>query len=84
MFSAKRLLAFVTVPTPEQEADRQVLRLREQIVRKSRCVQQQIKSFLLQYSIPEPVGLTNWSKTAVEELKGTDLSSGLRFAWMCC
>lgn len=79
VFSAKKLLSFVTVPTPEQEADRQLLRLREQMVRKSRCIQQQIKSFLLQFSIPEPEGLSNWTNAAVEELRHTTLLPELRF-----
>src|SRR3954471_65927 len=54
MHAAKGLLQPVRVPTPQEEADRQVLRLREQLVRKARAAQQQIKSFLLHYGIPEP------------------------------
>jgi transposase len=47
--------------------------------RKSRCIQQQIKSFLLQFSIPEPEGLSNWTNAAVEELRHTTLLPELRF-----
>src|SRR5262249_17270655 len=47
--SAKDLLHPVRVPTEPEEADRQVLRLREQLVGKTRAVQAQIKSFLLQH-----------------------------------
>jgi len=52
--SAKGLLHPVRVPTEQEEADRQVLRLREQLVRKTRSVQSQIKAFLLQHGIAEP------------------------------
>ena len=79
MFSEKKLLTFVRVPTVQEEADRQVVRLREQLVRKSRSVQQQIKSFLLQFGIAEPAGLANWSKAGVAQLQEIDLCSELRF-----
>ena len=42
MFSLKGLLQPVRVPTEQEEADRQVVRLREQLVRKLRSVRQQI------------------------------------------
>src|SRR4051812_10453534 len=48
-FAQKGLLTPVRVPTEQEEADRQVLRTREQLVRKSRSAQQQIKAFLLQH-----------------------------------
>src|SRR5512135_3162374 len=60
--SAKGLLHPVQVPTEQEEADRQVLRLREQMVRKARTVQAQIKAFLLQHGVAEPAGLGHWSK----------------------
>ena len=50
------------VPTEQEEADRQVVRLREQLVRKLRSIQQQIKAFLLQHGIAEPAGLAHWSR----------------------
>jgi transposase len=77
--SAKDLLHPVRVPTEQEEADRQVLRLREQLVRKTRSVQSQIKSFLLQYGIAEPAGLGHWSKASVKELRGLELLPELRF-----
>jgi hypothetical protein len=57
--SAKGLLHPVRVPTEPEEADRQVLRLREQLIRKSRSIQQQIKALLLQHGVAEPDGLTH-------------------------
>lgn len=67
------------IPTELEETDRQVLRLREQLVRKSRSVSQQIKAFLLQHGVAEPAGLGHWSKAAVEALRRLDLGAELRF-----
>jgi transposase len=77
--SAKGLLHPVRVPTEQEEADRQVLRLREQLVCKTRSVQSQIKSFLLQHGIAEPAGLGHWSKASVAMLRGLALLPELRF-----
>jgi transposase len=77
--SAKGLLHPVRVPTEQEEADRQVLRLREQLVRKTRSVQSQIKGFLLQHGIAEPVGLGHWSKSSIAVLRGLALLPELRF-----
>ena len=77
--SAKGLLHPVRVPTEQGEADRQVLRLREQLVRKTRSVQAQIKSFLLQHGITEPAGLGHWSKASVALLRSLALLPELRF-----
>src|SRR5512135_1019882 len=58
---------------------RQVLRLREQLVRKTRSVQSQIKSFLLQHRNTDPAGLGHWSKASVAVLRGLALLPELRF-----
>ena len=50
------------------------------MVRKTRSVQAQIKSFLLQHGIAEPAGLGNWSKKAIEALRRLELLLELRFA----
>ncbi len=78
-FAQKGLLQPVRVPTEPEEADRQVLRLREQLVRKSRSVQQQIKAFLLQHGLAEPKGLACWSDAALRALRQLDLGAELRF-----
>ncbi|MDD4889387.1 MAG: IS110 family transposase [Phycisphaerae bacterium] len=72
-------LGVVAVPSERQEADRQVQRLRDQVVRKVRRVKQQIKSLLLQYSIAEPEGLANWSRQSVQALRELTLDAELRF-----
>src|SRR5512144_3102310 len=56
-FAQKGLLRPVRVPEEQEEADRQVVRLREQLTRKLRVVQQQIEALLLQRGIAEPAGL---------------------------
>jgi transposase len=77
--SAKGLLHPVRIPTEQEEADRQVPRLREQMVRKTHAVQSQIKSFLLQHGLAEPAGLGHWSKRSVAALRGLALLPELRF-----
>jgi transposase len=78
-FAQKGLLRPVRVPTEQEEADRQVVRVREQLVRKSRSIQQQIKAFLLQHGVAEPAGLPHWSGAAIQALHGLDLNPELRF-----
>src|SRR3954454_2397896 len=79
VFAQKGLLQPVRVPTEQEEADRQVLRLREQLVRKARSIQQQIKAFLLQHGLDEPKGLSCWSAAALKALRGLELTAELRF-----
>jgi transposase len=72
-------LRALAIPSEQQEADRQVVRLREQIGRKRRRVKQQIKSFLLQHGIAQPPGLEHWSVKAVDGLRTLELNPELRF-----
>jgi transposase len=78
-FAQKGLLRPVRVPTEQEEADRQIVRLREQLARKLRVIQQQIKAFLLQHGIAEPAGLAHWSAAAVDALRRLELGAELRF-----
>jgi transposase len=78
-FDQKGLLRPVRVPEEQEEADRQVVRLREQLARKLRVVQQQIKALLLQHGIAEPAGLTHWTSAAVDSLRRLELGPELRF-----
>jgi transposase len=77
-YAAKGLLVAVAVPSETQEADRQLLRLREQVVKKRRLVKQQIKSFLLQHGVAEPRGLSSWSQAARAALRAVALEPTLR------
>ncbi len=79
LYSAKGLVHPVRIPTAQEEADRQILRIRDQMIRKARTVQQQIKSFLLQHGLAEPKGLRYWSGAAIEALRGLELLPELRF-----
>ncbi|MCL5270065.1 MAG: IS110 family transposase [bacterium] len=78
MWSAKGLLHPVRIPSEEEEADRQLFRLRQQIVAKRRRVKQQIKSFLLQQGLTQPAGLSCWSHRAVAALRQIQLAAQLR------
>jgi transposase len=79
VFAQKGLLRPVRVPTEQEEADRQVVRLREQLTRKLRVIRQQIKAFLLQHGIAEPAGLAHWTAAAVTDLRQLELAAELRF-----
>ena len=79
VFAQKGLLRPVRVPDEQEEADRQVVRLREQLARKLRVVQQQIKALLLQHGIAEPPGLAGWSAASVDALRQLELRAELRF-----
>jgi len=77
-YAAKGMLKFIGLPTEQEEADRQVLRTRDQLSSKRRRVQQQIKSFLLQHGLEEPAGLCRWSREAIAGLKAMTLGPELR------
>jgi transposase len=79
VFAQEGLLRPVRVPDEPEEADRQVVRLREQLARKLRVIQQQIKALLLQHGIAEPDGLTHWTAAAVDALRELPLNAELRF-----
>lgn len=76
-YAAKGMLQPVTIPTEQEEADRQLSRLRDQYVCKSRRVKQQIRSLLLQYTLPDPDG---WSNQTIRFLKELSLAPALRLA----
>ena len=78
-YAAKGLLRHITIPTIKQEAQRQLTRLREQLVAKQTRVKLQIKGFLLQHGIDQPPELSRWSRAAVEYLKNIRLSEPLRY-----
>ena len=79
IYESKGLLHKINIPSESEEADRQVVRHREQRVRKRRRCMQQIKSFLLQHGITEPVGLKDWSAYAVVALRELKLSPQIEF-----
>lgn len=76
----KKSLKAVAIPTEEEEADRQVWRLRDQLVNQQRRVKQQIKSLLLQNGLAEPEGLSHWSEAALEALKRMRLRHQLQLS----
>ena len=78
-YAAKGLLRHIAIPTNHQEAQRQLTRLREQLVAKQTRIKLQIKGFLLQHGIDQPDGLACWSICAIEKLKTIRLSEHLRY-----
>lgn len=75
----KGMLSPVDVPTPQEEADRQLLRRRDQVMGWVRRVKSQIKSLLLQHGLAEPAGLTSWSRASVQALRDLPLGQELRW-----
>lgn len=73
------VLAPVAVPTAEEDQDRQLARLRNGFVTKRRRTKQQIRGFLLHHALPEPAGLSGWSRRAVAALAALPLAEVLRF-----
>jgi transposase len=78
-YAAKGLLKRITIPTINQEALRQLTRLREQLIVKQTRIKLQIKGFLLQHGIDQPQNLSRWSRNAIEYLKNIHLSELLRY-----
>jgi len=76
-YAAKELLTFVAVPTEQQEADRQIVRLRDQLSAKRTRIMQQIKGFLLQHGINWPGG--GWNKAVIMQLRQLEITDELRF-----
>ena len=82
-FAEKGLLKSVAVPTEEEEGDRQVVRLREQLTKKRRRARQQIKGLLLMHGVAEPEGLKSWTKAGIAALVDLELGPQLRLALDC-
>lgn len=78
--ASKGLLHKIYIPTVQEEGDRQVERLRDQMMKNQRRAKQQIKSFLLQHGVGEPHGLKHWTKASVAALWKLDLMPQLRFS----
>lgn len=79
-YAAKGLLRPIAVPTVTQEADRQLCRAREQLVKKQTRVKLQIKSLLLLCGLEEPKGLKYWTNYAIVQLKHIKVNEQLRFS----
>lgn len=77
--AGKGMLTAIYVLTPQEEADRQVLRRRWQVVMDLGRTERRIKGLLLQHGIAEPAGLRHWRRTAVQELRELALVGELGF-----
>lgn len=79
-YASKGLLKSIAVPTPKQEADRQLYRMRHRQVRNRAKVKTQIKSFLLMHGLDEPAGLSYWSQNRIAQLQNLPLRKTLRLS----
>jgi len=79
-YASKGLLKSIAVPSPKQEADRQLYRMRHRQVRNLAKVKTQIKSFLLMHGLDEPAGLSYWSQNRIAQLQKLRLRKTLRLS----
>lgn len=77
-YAAAGLLRPIAMPTPEQEADRMLLRRRHALADDMRCTKQRIRSLLLCLGVREPLGLSNWGAGAIAALGSLELASSAR------
>ena len=79
LYAATGMLSYIAVPTKEEELNRLLVRTRDDMKSKRQRVMRQIKSFLLNYHLPEPEELVTWTKAGIMELQAMELSDILRF-----
>jgi len=78
--SEKSMLKRIAIPTEQEEADRQVVRTRNQLIKKQRRSKQQILSLLLLYGLKAPSGLQYWTQESIAALRDLCLCRELRFS----
>jgi transposase len=79
-YAEKGMLKRVCVPTEQEEADRLVCRMRDQLIKKQRRIKQQIKSLLLYFGIDEPHGLEHWSLASIGTLRKLKFNQQVSYA----
>jgi transposase len=75
--ASRNMLKTIYVPTAQEEADRQMVRRRNQLVDELKRTKHRIKSFLLQHGQP---GFEHWSKAAVERVRSLERCPELRWS----
>lgn len=78
-YLAKGLLKPIHVPTEEQEARRAKVRRRNQMTGDAARLKARIKSFLTVHSLPEPQGLSFWSRASIRLLSDMPMKTDLRY-----
>lgn len=80
-YLALGLLKPIYVPTRDIEARRTIVRRRNQLSAELGSLKNRIKSFLLLHDLPEPHGLTSWTKSGVRGLFELEMHPDLRFTF---
>ena len=78
-YCANNMLKYVGIPTETEDQERQMIRMRDDQMKKRKRIMQQIKSFLLYNSISEPEGLKSWTIKSVNALREIELPPLLRY-----
>jgi transposase len=79
-FLARDMLKGIAVPSRKEFALREMERARQRLVKKRKEARQNIRAFLLRNGLEEPVGLDNWSGTALQALQEMPLPEYLRLS----
>jgi len=67
-YSASGMLTGIAVQSRSQEAQRSLIRRRNDLIDSIRRAKQRIRSLLLYHSVKEPAGLDHWSDKSVKDL----------------
>lgn len=76
--AAQGMLHPVSLPTQEEEAGRDLVRRRHDLVKSLRVTKMRIRSRLLFWGVAEPTGLENWSRAALHAMEKLELSQEAR------
>ncbi len=68
-YAARGLIRSIAIPSPEQEAQRSLMRRRHDLVDSVRRCKQRIKALLLFLGLPEPKGAERWRRGAEAALR---------------
>jgi transposase len=79
-FLARDMLKGIAVPSREEFSLREMERARQRLVKKRKEARQNIRAFLLRNGLEDPVGLDNWSGTALQALREMPLPEYLRLS----
>lgn len=78
-YAAKGMLKAIAIPTPEEEARRNLVRRRHMVIDNIRRCKQRIKGLLLFLGQAEPKELANWEQGASEALLALEMAEENRF-----
>ena len=79
-FLARDMLKGIAIPNRDEFALREMERVRQRLVKKRRCVRQNIRAFFLRNGLEEPPDLSGWGAAQLRALGEMPLLPNLRFS----